>query len=100
MIVLVVVCVVLCVAIVGFGFLSPARLSLGQEQLLALLHGGIADRDEKTFVDTCVRIHGVTGPQAITRVVRTTDFRDGTAMTVTFSSRPAPTTNQTQCPGS
>jgi hypothetical protein len=75
----------------GAGVLVPAQLAFGQEQLLGLLNGGIAATDERTFVDACARVPGFATPQAVTRTVRTTYFRNGTALTVTFDGRPTPT---------
>jgi hypothetical protein len=75
----------------GFGFFAPSKLALLQERAIGLLHGGIAGSEEHTFIDACAQIPDADGPQAVTRTVRTTTFRDGTALTVTFSSPPTPT---------
>jgi hypothetical protein len=74
----------------GFGFLSPAKLAFAQEQTLSLLHGGIFDREERTFIDACVE--GAEGSQAVTRTIRTITFNDGTTLSVIFSTSPSPTT--------
>jgi len=79
---------------IGFGFFAPAKLSLVQEHVISLLHGGIASNEERTFIDACVSIPDADGSQAVTRTVRTTYFRDGTTFSVTFSSAPSPTNSQ------
>jgi hypothetical protein len=78
----------------GFGFLAPAKLALLQERMISVLHGGVAGSEEHTYVDACVQVQGGDSPQAVTRTVRTTTFRDGTALSVTFSSNPTPTNSQ------
>jgi hypothetical protein len=78
----------------GFVFFAPAKLSLVQERAISLLHGGIASSEERTFIDACVNIADADDTQAVTRTVRTTSFRDGTTLSVTFSSAPAPTNSQ------
>jgi hypothetical protein len=78
----------------GFGFFAPSKLSLLQERAIGLLHGGVIASEERTFIDACVSVPDAEGAQAVTRTVRTTSFRDGTALTVTFSSPPAPTNSQ------
>jgi uncharacterized membrane protein YgcG len=78
--------------LIGFGFLSPTRLAFAQERTLGLLHGGVFDREERTFIDACVELQGVQGNQAVTRTIRTITFNDGTSLSVTFSTSPAPTT--------
>lgn len=75
----------------GMGLFAPTRLAMGQERVLSLLHGGIAQVDEATFVDGCVRVDGSNAPQAITRTRRTVIFRDGTSLEVVFSNPPTPT---------
>jgi hypothetical protein len=79
------------VSLFGVGFLAPARLALAQEQVLGVLHGGIVDREERTFVDGCVRVEGLDAPQAVTRTIRLSRFGDGTSLMVIFDSRPTPT---------
>ena len=78
----------------GFGFFAPSRLALLQERAIGVLHGGVASSEERTFIDACVQVPDAEGTQAVTRTVRTTTFRDGTALTVTFSSPPTPTNSQ------
>jgi hypothetical protein len=78
------------VLLIGFGVFSPARLAFAQEQTLSLLHGGVAAREERTYVDACVQLPNAEGPQAVTRTVRTIAFRDGTSLSVVFSSGPTP----------
>ncbi|WP_124681822.1 hypothetical protein [Candidatus Viridilinea mediisalina] len=75
----------------GIGIFAPSRLAIFQEQALGLLHGGIADRNEETFVDGCVRVANSDVPQAITRTKRTVIFGDGTTLEITFSGRPTAT---------
>ena len=79
------------VALLGIGIFVPASLSAAQEQVIALVHGGIAATDERTFVDACAQVPGFEGPQAVTRTVRTTIFRDGTSLSVAFTTSPTPT---------
>jgi hypothetical protein len=78
----------------GFGFFAPARLALFQERAIGLLHGGVAGSEEHTFIDACVSIPDADGAQAVTRTVRTTNFGDGSSLSVTFSSPPSPTNSQ------
>jgi uncharacterized membrane protein YgcG len=78
--------------LIGFGFLSPTRLVFAQERTLSLLHGGVLDREERTFIDACVELQGAEGNQAVTRTVRTITFNDGTSLSVIFSTSPSPTT--------
>lgn len=83
-------------ALAGVGLFAPTRLALVQEQALGLLHGGVVNTSEQTFVDGCVQTEGAVTPQAVTRTRRTLVFRDGTSLEVTFSGAPAPT--NVQCP--
>ena len=78
----------------GMGLFAPAKLALAQERMISVLHGGVANTEERTFVDACVQIEGADGPQAVTRIVRTTTFRDGTSLSVVFSTNPTPTNSQ------
>jgi len=78
----------------GFGFFAPARLALFQERAIGLLHGGVTGSEERTFIDACVSVPDADDTQAVTRTVRTTSFRDGTTLSVTFSSPPTPTNSQ------
>jgi hypothetical protein len=84
--------------LLAFGFFAPAKLTVAQEHIIGLFHGGVAGVEEHTFVDACAHTQDDAGPQAVTRTVRTTLFRDGTTLSVTFSSPPTPT-NST-CTGS
>lgn len=77
-------------ALLGVALFAPAKLALAQEQAIGLLHGGVAERAERTYVDACVRIDGADDPYAVTRTVRTISFRDGSSLSVTFSSIPTP----------
>ncbi|MEN9937715.1 MAG: hypothetical protein RLZZ387_4294 [Chloroflexota bacterium] len=88
----------LCVGVAGLGvgLFAPVSLSFSQEHVLALVHGGVASSEEHTFVDACAQVAGFAGPHAVTRTVRTTVFRDGTSLSVTFTSRPTPTITQCQ----
>jgi len=85
-------------ALLAIGFFAPAKLAVAQEHIIGLFHGGVAEVEEHTFVDACAQPQSADGPQAVTRTVRTTLFRDGTALSVTFSSSPTPTNSQ--CGGS
>jgi hypothetical protein len=76
----------------GFGFLSPTRLAFAQEQTLSLLHGGVLDREEHTFIDACLDPSDSGDNQAVARTVRTITFNDGTSLSVIFSTSPTPTT--------
>jgi hypothetical protein len=86
----------LCAIVIalGFGFFAPAKLALFQERAIGLLHGGVADIQERTLIDACVNRPQDEGTQAVTRTVRTTSFNDGTTLSVTFSSPPSPTNSQ------
>jgi hypothetical protein len=77
------------IALAGLGIFSPASLAAPQERILGLLHGGIADTVEETYVDGCVKIPDADGPRAITRTRRMISFRDGTSLEVVFSGAPA-----------
>jgi hypothetical protein len=71
------------------GFVMPTRLGIAHEQLLGIIHGGVASSEEQTNVECLTQ--GAEGPQAVTRTTRTTTFRDGTSLVITFSTSPAPT---------
>ncbi|MBX0326233.1 hypothetical protein K2Z83_00810 [Oscillochloris sp. ZM17-4] len=77
------------VALAGLGIFSPASLAAPQERILGMIHGGVADTAEETYVDGCVQIPGADGPRAVTRTRRTLTFRDGTSLEVVFSGAPA-----------
>jgi hypothetical protein len=77
------------ITLAGLGIFTPASLAVPQERILSLLHGGIADTVEETYVDGCVKVPEVNGPRAITRTRRTISFRDGTSLEVVFSGAPA-----------
>jgi hypothetical protein len=79
------------IGLAGIGIFAPARLAAAQERALGLLHGGIVDTTEETFVDGCVQVADASAPQAITRTRRQISFRDGTSLEVVFSGVPAPT---------
>lgn len=79
------------VALFVVAFLSPIRLGVPQEQLLGLLHGGVANVAEQVQVE-CVPLEQSGGtPQAITRSSRTVTFRDNTSLIITFHTSPAQT---------
>ena len=78
-------------AVAGVGLFAPARLALVHEHALALLHGGIAETFEETYVDGCVAVPDADSPQAVTRTRRIATYRDGTTLEVVFSNRPTPT---------
>jgi hypothetical protein len=88
--------IVICM-LLGFSLFMPARLALAQERVLGLLHNGIAESAERSYVDACVRIEGDDNTYAVTRTVRTITYRDGTSLSVVFSSSPTPTI--AQCSG-
>jgi hypothetical protein len=75
----------------GIGIFAPARLAVFHERTLGLLHGGITDTQEQTYVDGCVYVADQGGPRAITRTQRTVIFGDGTTLQVVFSGAPAET---------
>src|SRR5690349_14192457 len=64
----------------GVSFFAPTKLALLQERAIGMLHGGVANSEERTFIDACVSIPDAEGAQAVTRTVRTTTFRDGTTL--------------------
>lgn len=83
--------VLLCTAIIlAIGFLSPARLAMPHEMILAFMHGGVADSREQATVE-CALPNESGIQQATTRFTRTIRFHDGTSLVVTFDSTPAPT---------
>ena len=79
------------IALAGIGIFAPARLATAQEYSLSLLHGGIGEVAEETYVDGCVSVPGADALQAVTRTRRMVSYRDGTTLEVVFSGRPAPT---------
>lgn len=79
------------IALAGVGLFAPTRLAIVHEHALGLLHGGIVDVAEETFVDGCVSVPGAASPQAVTRTRRLVAYRDGTSLEVVFSGKPAPT---------
>lgn len=93
---LLILAIVICMML-GFSLFLPARLALAQEHMLGLLHNGITESVERTYVDACVRIEGDDDTYAVMRTVRTITYRDGTSLSVVFSSSPTPTS--AQCSG-
>ncbi|HWQ15109.1 MAG TPA: hypothetical protein VNL77_20090 [Roseiflexaceae bacterium] len=79
------------VSALGAAAFAPISLGFVQEHVLGLVHGGVVATEERTFVDACAQLPDAEGPQAVTRTVRTTTFRDGTQLSVTFTSGPMPT---------
>lgn len=77
------------IALAGLGVFAPASLAAPQERILGLIHGGVANVAEETYVDACVQIPDADGPRAITRTRRTLTFGDGTTLEVVFSGAPA-----------
>lgn len=77
------------IALAGIGIFAPASLATPQQQILGLIHGGVDDTLEETYVDGCVEVVDASGPRAITRTRRTVSFRDGTSLEVVFSGTPA-----------
>lgn len=76
------------VGIAATGVLAPQSLSFLQENVLGVLHGGIADVSEERYVDNCVPMEGQV--MAVPRVRRTVVFNDGTSLVIVFSERPHP----------
>jgi len=93
-IVLVMILLSASLALLGIGFFAPAKLAMVQERMIGVFHGGVARIEEHTFVDACVEAQDAEGPQAVTRTIRTVVFRDGTSLSVTFSSIPTPTNSR------
>jgi hypothetical protein len=81
--------VLLTGVLAGAGLFVPARLAMAQEQVLGILHGGIVNSLEETYVDGCVPVAGEDGLRAVTRTRRYVVFGDGTTLEVVFSGRPA-----------
>jgi hypothetical protein len=79
------------IAIAGIGLFAPTRLAVAHEQALGLLHGGVAEVDEQSYVDGCVAVAGAEAPQAVMRTRRVVSYRDGTTLEVVFSAQPAAT---------
>jgi hypothetical protein len=79
------------IAVAGIGLFAPTRLAAAHEQALGLLHGGVADVDERSYVDGCVAVEGAEGPRAVMRTWRKVSYRDGTTLEVVFSGQPAAT---------
>ncbi|NTV65893.1 MAG: hypothetical protein HGA65_20480 [Oscillochloris sp.] len=77
------------IALAGLGIFAPNSLAAPQERILGLVHGGVANTNDETFVDGCVDVPEAGGPRAITRTRRTITFRDGTSLEVTFNGAPA-----------
>ena len=75
----------------GVALFSPTRLALAQEQALALVHGGIASTEERTYVDGCVATSDSDELSAVARTRRMITFADGTMLEVVFSGQPQPT---------
>jgi hypothetical protein len=89
MMVLLILALIGALVLAGLGIFAPVSLATPQERALGLLHGGVADTVEETYVDGCVQIPGADGPRAVTRTRRTISFRDGTSLEVVFSGPPA-----------
>lgn len=78
------------IVVLLFGLFRPAQLAIVQEQVLALLHGGIASREEQRYIEACVATPD--GFQASERTIRTVHYKDGTWLSVSFAARPSKTT--------
>jgi hypothetical protein len=89
LIVLLILALLSALVLAGLGIFAPVSLATPQERTLGLLHGGIADVVEESYVDGCVQLPDVDGPRAITRTRRTITFRDSTSLEVVFSGAPA-----------
>ena len=77
----------------GIALFAPVRLAVVHELMLSMLHGGVVDSSEETYVDGCVRIQEgdeeIT--KAITRTHRKVMFGDGSSLEVIFSGVPTQT---------
>jgi hypothetical protein len=78
-------------AVGGVALFTPTRLAFAQEQALALVHGGIIEANESTYVDGCVAVGGSDELFAVTRTRRTVLFGDRTSLEIVFSGTPQPT---------
>jgi hypothetical protein len=77
----------------GTGYIAPMRLSILQEQIVGLAHGGIVAADEEVLVDNCVPVGGREGLWNITRLRRIVFFADGSRLEFTYSSPPTENAN-------
>ncbi len=77
----------------GIALFAPVRLAVVHELMLSMLHGGVVDSSEKTYVDGCVitREGDTEITKAITRTHRTVTFGDGSTLEVIFSGVPTQT---------
>jgi hypothetical protein len=77
----------------GIALFAPVRLAVVHELMLGMLHGGVVDSSEKTYVDGCVitREGDTEITKAITRTHRTVTFGDGSTLEVIFSGVPTQT---------
>lgn len=77
----------------GIALFAPVRLAVAHELVLSMLHGGVVDSSENTYVDGCVRVQEgdkeIT--KAITRTHRKVRFGDGSTLEVIFSGVPTQT---------
>ncbi|NJP06887.1 MAG: hypothetical protein HC837_15345 [Chloroflexaceae bacterium] len=74
------------------GILAPIRLSFMQEQVLSLLHNGVADEFEETTVENCVPTNQ--GPRAVPQTRRRVTYRDGTVFEIVIRGQPVPSNAQ------
>jgi hypothetical protein len=79
--------------LLGTGYMAPMRLSVLQEQVVGLAHGGVVGSDEEVLVDNCVPVRGREGLWNITRLRRIVFFADGSRLEFTYSSPPSENAN-------
>jgi hypothetical protein len=79
--------------LLGTGYIAPIRLSVLQEQIVGLTHGGIVGSDEEVLVDNCVQVGGREGLWNITRRHRIVFFADGSRLEFIYSSPPSENAN-------
>lgn len=77
----------------GIALFAPVRLAAAHELMLSMLHGGVVDSNENTYVDGCVitREGDKEITKAITRTHRKVTFGDGSSLEVIFSGVPTQT---------
>jgi len=79
--------------LLGTAYMAPMNLSVLQEQVVGLAHGGVVGSDEEVLVDNCVPVRGREGLWNITRLRRIVFFADGSRFEFTYSSPPSENAN-------
>ncbi len=85
---------VLVIVVVGGLFvvakLDPVKIGLLQEQTISVVKGGVLESNEESYIDACVevKIGNEVKRGAVRRIRRTTRYRDGSEMVITFSQPP------------